>query len=52
MLDFGEEIKMKNALILLAFLAFLSASVWAAQEQTTAPAPAPKAGTTHPKPAA
>jgi peptidylprolyl isomerase len=40
---------MKNAAILLTFLAFLSANVWAAQEQTTTPAPGPKAGTTHPK---
>jgi peptidylprolyl isomerase len=51
MLKLGGEIKMKNAAILLTFLAFLSANVWAAQEQTTTPAPAPKAGTTHPKPA-
>jgi len=42
---------MKKAVILLAFLAFLSANVWAAQEQTATPAPAPKATTTHPKPA-
>jgi len=42
---------MKNAAILLTFLAFLSANVWAAQEQTTTSAPAPKAGATHPKPA-
>lgn len=42
---------MKNAVILLTFLAFLSAGVWAAQEQTTTPASGPKAGTTHPKPA-
>ena len=42
---------MKNASILLTFLAFLSASAWAAQEQTTTPASGPKAGTTHPKPA-
>jgi len=42
---------MKNAVILLTFLAFLSANVWAAQEQTTTPAPAPKAAKTHPKPA-
>jgi peptidylprolyl isomerase len=52
MLELGGEIKMKNAAILLTFLAFLSANVRAAQEQTTTPAPAPKAGTTHPKPAA
>jgi peptidylprolyl isomerase len=51
MLELGGEIKMKNAAILLTFLAFLSANVWAAQEQTTTPAPAAKAGTTHPKPA-
>jgi peptidylprolyl isomerase len=51
MLKLGGEIKMKNAAILLTFLAFLSANVWAAQEQTTAAAPASKAGTTHPKPA-
>jgi peptidylprolyl isomerase len=43
---------MKQAAILLTFLVFLSASVWAAQEQMTKPAPAAKAGTTHPKPAA
>ena len=43
---------MKNAAIFLTFLALLSAGVWAAQEQTTEPAPAAKAGTTHPKPAA
>jgi peptidylprolyl isomerase len=57
---------MKNAVILLTFLAFLSAGVWAAQDQTTTPPPAAKAksttqkstataakaGTTHPKPAA
>ena len=56
---------MKNAAILLTFLAFLSANVWAAEGQTTTPAPAskaqsstqkstataPKAGTAHPKPA-
>ena len=56
---------MKNTAILLIFLAFLSANVWAAQDQTTTPAPAskaksstqksaataPKAGTAHPKPA-
>ncbi len=40
---------MKKAAIVLTFLAFLSLNVWAAQEQTTAPAAAPKAGTTHPK---
>ena len=43
---------MKNAAIFLILLAFLSASVWAAQEQTTNPAPAAKTGTTRPKPAA
>ena len=43
---------MKQAAIFLTFLAFLSASVWAAQEQTTKPEPAAKAGTTRPKPAA
>jgi len=43
---------MKQAAILLTFLAFLSANIWAAQEQTTKPAPAAKAGTTHPKTAA
>jgi peptidylprolyl isomerase len=52
MLALGGEMKMKNAAILLAFLAFLSANVWAAQEQTTTPAPAPKAETAHPKHAA
>jgi peptidylprolyl isomerase len=51
MLELGGENKMKNAVILLTFLAFLSANVWAAQEQTTTPAPAPKAAKTHPKPA-
>jgi peptidylprolyl isomerase len=49
MLELGGEIKMKNAVIFFAFLAFLSANVWAAQEQTTTPAPAPKAGKTHAK---
>ena len=34
---------MKNAAIVLTFLAFLSLNVWAAQEQTTTPVPAPKA---------
>ena len=34
---------MKKAAIVLTFLAFLSASIWAAQEQTATPAPAPKA---------
>jgi peptidylprolyl isomerase len=43
---------MKQAVILLTFLALLSANVWAAQEQTTKPAPAAKAATTHPKVAA
>ena len=33
---------MKNAAIVLTFLAFLSLNVWAAQEQTTTPAPSPK----------
>lgn len=42
---------MKNAVILLTFLAFLSANVWAAQDQATTPASGPTAGTTHPKPA-
>jgi len=42
---------MKNAAIVLTFLAFLALNAWAAQEQTTTPAPGPKAGTTHPKPA-
>jgi len=41
---------MKNAAIFLTFLALLSAGVWAAQEPTTAPAAAPKSGTTQPKP--
>jgi len=40
---------MKKVAILLTILAFLSVNVWAAQEQTTTPAPAPKAATTHPK---
>ena len=52
MLELGGEIKMKNAAILLTFLALLSAGVWAAQEQTTAPATAAKSGTTSPKPVA
>jgi peptidylprolyl isomerase len=43
MLELGGEMKMKNAAILFTFLAFLSLNVWAAQEQTTTPAPAPKA---------
>jgi len=57
---------MKNAAIVLTFLAFLSLNVWAAQEQTTTPAPAakarsstqkgtapaPKAGAAHPSVAA
>ena len=34
---------MKNVAIVLIFLALLSLNVWAVQEQTTAPAPAPKA---------
>ncbi len=34
---------MKKAAIVLTFLAFLSANIWAAQEQTATPAPAPKA---------
>ena len=49
MLKLGGEIKMKNAAILLTFLAFLAAGVWAAQEQTATPAPAPKAKATHAK---
>jgi peptidylprolyl isomerase len=49
MLEVGEENKMKNAVIFFAFLAFLSVNVWAAQEQTSTPAPAPKAGKTHVK---
>ena len=43
---------MKNAAIVLTFLAFLSLNLLAAQEQTTTPAPAPKAATTHLKQAA
>jgi len=43
MLDLGGETKMKNAAIVLTFLAFLSLNVWAAQELTTTPAPAPNA---------
>ena len=39
---------MKNAFILVTFLALLSATAWA---QTGSSAPAAKAGTTHPKPA-
>jgi peptidylprolyl isomerase len=49
--ELGGETKMKKAAIVLTFLAFLSLNVWAAQEQTTTPTPASKAGTTHPKPA-
>jgi peptidylprolyl isomerase len=52
MIELGGETKMKNAAMVLTFLAFLSLNLLAAQEQTTTPAPAPKAGTTHPKPAA
>jgi peptidylprolyl isomerase len=43
---------MKHAFILFTFLAFLSAGVWAAQDQTTTPKPSAKAGTTHAKPTA
>jgi peptidylprolyl isomerase len=43
MLELGGETKMKNAAIVLTFLAFLSLNVWAAQDQATTPAPAPKA---------
>ena len=43
---------MRYAVIVLTFLAFVSVSVWAAQEQTATPAPAAKAGKTRPKPAA
>jgi len=43
---------MKNAAILFTFLAFLAVNVWAAQEQTSTPAPGAKAGTASPKPAA
>ena len=43
---------MKHAFILFTFLAFLSAGVWAAQDQTTTPKPAAKAATTHAKPVA
>jgi peptidylprolyl isomerase len=52
MIELGGETKMKKAAIVLTFLAFLSLNLPAAQEQTTTPAPAPKAGTTHPKQAA
>jgi peptidylprolyl isomerase len=52
MLELGGETKMKNAAIVLTFLAFLSVNMWAAQEQTTTPAPAPKAGAAHPRAAA
>jgi len=40
---------MKNAAILLTLLAIISAGAWAAQDQTTTPKAAPKAGTTHAK---
>ena len=43
---------MKNAAILLTFLALLAVGAWAGQDQTTAPKAAPKAGATHSKPAA
>jgi peptidylprolyl isomerase len=43
MFELGGETKMKNAAIVLTFLAFLSLNMWAAQEQTSTPAPAPKA---------
>ena len=43
---------MKNAAILLTLLVFLTAGALAAQDQTTAPKAAPKAGTAHAKPAA
>jgi peptidylprolyl isomerase len=52
MLEYERKIKMKNAVILFTFLAFLSATVWAAQDQKTTPPPGAKTGTTHPKPAA
>src|SRR5208283_5271035 len=52
MLEYERKIKMKNAVILFTFLAFLSATVWAAQDQKAAPPPGAKTGTTHPKPAA
>jgi len=43
---------MKNAAIFLTLLAFLTAGVWAAQDQATTPKAAPKAGAARPKPAA
>jgi len=43
---------MKNAAILLTLLAIISAGAWAAQDQTTPPKAAPKAGTAHAKTAA
>jgi peptidylprolyl isomerase len=42
---------MKKAVVVCTFLVFLSALMWAGQEQSSAPAPATKAGTTNPKPA-
>jgi len=41
---------MKKAAVVFVFLAFISINLWAGQEQTTAPAPAAKAGA-NPKPA-
>jgi peptidylprolyl isomerase len=43
---------MKNAAIFLTLLLFISAGAWTAQDQTTTPKAAPKAGTTRPKTAA
>jgi len=42
---------MRNAALLLTFLALLSTSVWAGQDETTTAKPAAKATTTHSKPA-
>jgi len=43
---------MKTAAIVFTFLAFVSINVWAAQEETTTPAPAPKAPSSTQKSAA
>jgi peptidylprolyl isomerase len=49
--ELGGRNTMKDAAILLTLLALLSAGASAGQDQTTTPKAAPKAGTTHPRPA-
>jgi peptidylprolyl isomerase len=49
MLRHGGEIKMKNAAILLTFLAFLSANVWGGEGPASNPQPSTQTST-HPKP--